>query len=1226
MQKADPASPLVTSRESTYSDGRFSGIVTTASAMSIQRAAAQTRTMGERTGTPSPRGVSVDKGIGVKTRRRKSRDATSTTKRSSRQSSAHTSTSAGGARDDEKLLDFIETSGVSKSTSQPMNKTSLTASRIPRISAEFDRGKLSLSAQENIPINANKRLSSKLISSASKSLTLTPLDISRAGNLAEAEQLRSPNSTTYDSQLSAGRSPCGNDRFHSPSTSSFALGRHMSTLSTQSSIQVLSPYSDAWGQNSSVAAEKVNQQGHTTQSFPPEYFSPSSTPRPRGASVTSAASSFVSRRSNLASTTLAKGSGSPYRHQNYPSSVTSLASRDHQPRSKESGAYDGLSEKDRLLNQLLASLTLVDSQSYESFHSLEEVESYKKEIIRVEKRVIDVQHKLKVEMRVRDAAEKLRRAGTRKAQHDRNQSVASNHGFALTSSHSLAASLASTTAPTDAGQVEIDVVTATKRTDAICKELIELKEKAMLLRRRLLEHQTRVLALRLNALEAENADRWQAMEEEENDKVGANLAMEELEKVRDKLQRVEQNWEHEKRDREEEVSRWRKKYEEEKVLWKEEHEGRLHEWDKKMMEAERHFEISSQQIKEDHGKASRAESVMRRDVEVELEKQAALSALREKETIEMRAQIEQFEFEMTAERKIMQSRQQLFTAFEKRLNRAETRLREQDDRCAQLLGKVDGREEMDKMLDQIKSGYGAVKKEKTAGQDIDELISSITTHIGDMEDELHRGGGGGGGEQGYDGNTIHALETRLETTEEELESWKREAESAKRSLAAMQRQSSISLVNSARLSTNFRSPKLRSGSFLSAQTTTEAESRLALMERKSAALEEELIEARTQAGVRDPPNSPPIKVAGSSSSTGDVRDLETYSHALQNLASILPNLDPNCTDLHYIEDCLHRAGSVQIKQETPAKASQRDDVEERCQEVVVKSRALVSVSSRLVDRSLNLEAQREDFERAVVVMEEKCTDLRSALEDLKRGKATQLAREKKLQSAVSELRKSLSVKGTLDFGFPGSRSSVASTSRGGNASILIFRAPSQNHNPSATTVSKRRKMPQPLSIAPTTNSLSFTPSSSFSDPSTAAISTPSAATKKIRSLPKTPASTTFSSPQFPHRTITLGMDDEQLRVRIRDLEIALIQSKSKNSSPTPSFSQDSGAQDELIKELEENRRELEYVKGVESRQRIDLLDELTSLTGELAEARAHLRNEQRKNMLAMNHDRDSSSS
>jgi hypothetical protein len=838
-----------------------------------------------------------------------------------------------------------------------------------------------------------------------------------------------------------------------------------------------------------------------------------------------------------------------------------------------------------MLEQLLASLALIDSRPYKSLQSIEEVEWYKKELARVEKRNIDVQHKLKVELRVRDAADKLRKTGLRRAQHvglpGAARSVSNQESGG--SHHSHMASIASAVDQMDAAQAEAGVAEATKRADAITRELIESKEEALILQKKLLEHQTRTLALRVSALEEEQAERLQAIEEEEKSKVGVNLAIEEVDKMRDKLSRAEKSLEHERRDREEEVARWKKKYETESVQWKKRqgvYESKYEQkWKEQLEEAQRQHEVALKQMQKDHGAVLAKETNQRIEVEGQLAEQLlVVSQLKGRQS-----ELEQLELEMTAERNIMTTRQQLFVAFEKRLNRAEKRLREQDERCAQMLGKVDGRDEMDDMLERIKAGYGAVKKERTAGQDIDGLIDSLATHIGDLEDELHRAG-----KWHDDPSHRSALELQLENAERELEVWKSEAEAARKNLIAVQRQSVSSV---------------RSRNILNA-TATEAEARMALMERKNAALEAELAQTRLHSGVHDQTNSPSAKVAGA----GDARDMELLHNAIQALLCMLPALDPMNTDLRKLQMDLSQGSHQAMANMTV------NDAEENCHEVMDRSRALITVSTRLVDRTLASEGKQEAFESELIVMEQQCEDLRSALEDLRRGNASHKARERNLQTTVNELRKSLTAKSVVDMNMVHLDKLSHSLSSNDNIS-----RPSQSISSSSIAslasapASRRFKgIPKPLPIARSNSNLSFTSSSRINNgyPMAQSISMP----HKLATTSMTAASSAAPSvDKAPPRSMTLGMGAEQLRLRVRQLENDLIQAKAKvplhaTSPPTHAIE----LQQELVRELDEHRRELDYVKGVESKQRIDLLDELTTLTEELSVARAQLRAEKRK--------------
>ncbi|SPO24088.1 uncharacterized protein UTRI_03365_B [Ustilago trichophora] len=145
--------------------------------------------------------------------------------------------------------------------------------------------------------------------------------------------------------------------------------------------------------------------------------------------------------------------------------------------------------------------------------------------------------------------------------------------------------------------------------------------------------------------------------------------------------------------------------------------------------------------------------------------------------------LRELELAVGAERRIMAERDELFHAFERRLESAEQRLQEQDKRCARMLGKLEGREEMDDLLERIKAGAAGVfaKKEKTAGQDIAALLSSLETHIGDLELELARANAQISGSPRHSvaapdapAATVH--HAQLEASFQEVQLWKTEAE------------------------------------------------------------------------------------------------------------------------------------------------------------------------------------------------------------------------------------------------------------------------------------------------------------------------------------------------------------------------------------------------------------------------------------------------------------------
>ncbi|KAE8223600.1 hypothetical protein CF319_g3386 [Tilletia indica] len=154
-------------------------------------------------------------------------------------------------------------------------------------------------------------------------------------------------------------------------------------------------------------------------------------------------------------------------------------------------------------------------------------------------------------------------------------------------------------------------------------------------------------------------------------------------------------------------------------------------------------------------------------------------------------QFHDLELAVSVERRQMAERDELYHAFELRLENAEKRLRAEDERCARLLGKLEGRDTMDDLLERIKTG-ATVAKKRTAGQDIAELMTSLSEHITDLADELTRTGGGAAGlkrglssEDNSAGNAqeqIQSLEEEVELLEAEAVKWKRDADQVRQTL------------------------------------------------------------------------------------------------------------------------------------------------------------------------------------------------------------------------------------------------------------------------------------------------------------------------------------------------------------------------------------------------------------------------------------------------------------
>lgn len=97
------------------------------------------------------------------------------------------------------------------------------------------------------------------------------------------------------------------------------------------------------------------------------------------------------------------------------------------------------------------------------------------------------------------------------------------------------------------------------------------------------------------------------------------------------------------------------------------------------------------------------------------------------------------------------------------------RLQQQHHYCERVLGKADGREEMDGLLDQLKASYSAastpppLEKSRAAAEDMERIVSHLEEHISDMAEGLARAGASGLG-----GNVIAQLEDHIEELESQL--------------------------------------------------------------------------------------------------------------------------------------------------------------------------------------------------------------------------------------------------------------------------------------------------------------------------------------------------------------------------------------------------------------------------------------------------------------------------
>ncbi|PWN34814.1 uncharacterized protein FA14DRAFT_188861 [Meira miltonrushii] len=1345
------------SRESVYSTTSSLGVsanvvVATANAVSIQRMANPARTIASNATaaqsrpTKAAQGPSVDKGIGVKTRR-KSRESTSSEKRrprSNRNSSAPSEKAANVSmtsnsdqgQNDKKIGVSSVNNDDSKSNEKP-TKRSLTAT--PRFPTAM---------QEGLGANHKSHNEERSGSTSTKNNMdrLTPLDIPRANRTISGQSnqsISSVSSAISDSNLD------GMSGKYSLSPSGISA---TSLLANES----LDPLSETWGRNSNLSGQSTDLEERllsiTGMRFPhDETKSVTTTEKDFKLTIDAPSENGGAERGKLGATkTLemkkilskmgdrvasARSGSSPgistYDLANgIPLQRATQSTSPLTPNSQTGSAFKMATPitKDALLMELLASMSLVDAQSFKALGSLEDVEILKRNLTRVERDIGDVQLKLKVHIRVRDAANKVRKASARprngSGSHAHSASISSAVNTPITPSfssttmkdsfgnHSRRISSSSTSAgvtPSDVQQSEADAAAATKKVDHISRKLLELHAEAAKLRRQLLEHHAKILATRIETLESSLQQhdqlRQQEDDKEEESKVGALLAADELDRLRDKHARVEQALKHEQEDRQKEIERWRKKYDEDTQLLKNQH---------KTLQDDHSRNIK--QLQDQHSKHSTTANKTQQSLEERIHSQDKELEERQKKYEELQRQMEQLDFETTAERNIMNQRQQLFSAFEQRLERAEKRLREQDDRCARMLGKAEGREEMDDLLNQIKYGTsGAPKKEKTAGQDIDGLIDSLTTHINDMEDELERatmnglrgdaGESDGEGQQrsaprgmsSYDSDyadTIEKLNGELHGAQREAEEWRIQAESAKRRLANIQRQSAISMTSTTngRLSvTGWNAGQSSYGSGFAgrrpsngtstlmrlsgpSRSAAELEARITLLERRNAALEAELSHAREEGTSIDTTpeslgkeNSSFTKVAGNADSAYNSMKLRSpksssgstdlFTKTVGTLLELLPALDQGTTDLHEIQEELE---SMPRNEGIDTKPSNAKEI---CRIVVDRTRAALSVSRSLVGKLLALEMEKRDMEEELEAVHGEHEEMKVAMEDMRNGHASQMqiieaskTREQQLQTALSGLEVELEeTRKQMRQQLASAQTSLTPTSatmqtspslasminsqashivplqqrrnimpvhKGSTMLVAPSNASSNGQSPSSMRGTTALPVNPPL-VSPSSSKFSL--SSTLQTTSTPAPShpawSPSVAgngtamnlseitPSKPSSIPKRTRTDTMASGATP-RTMMLGMGTSEMMERIRSLEADLAYAKI-HSNRSKAEEVERGEMDErliaLQNELESNRMEMEEIRNVESRQRIDLMEELTNLTTELSDARAQLR-------------------
>ncbi|MCO5549576.1 hypothetical protein L7F22_003048 [Adiantum nelumboides] len=1366
------------SRESVYSTTSSLGVsanvvVTTANAVSIQRMANPARTIATNTTTathtrPSraTQGPSVDKGIGVKTRR-KSRESSSSERRrpkSNRNSSVPSEKAANvsvtlhsdqGQNDERKGANSVN-NDESKASEKPAKRSLTTTPRFPTAMQE------GLGANnKNHDEDKSGSSRSKLSFAKNNTDRLTPLDIPRANQTNSAQSNRSISST----------SSAVSDTHLDGMSGKYSLSQSGLSANSVFGNEDLDPLSETWGRSTSISGQSF-EEDEQLLSMGALSFSPTSIVSPLETNSVAAkeipnkdfkltieapsdnggaeGGKFGTTRSiEMNSTTLKKVSkvgervasersgSSPtltsYNHDNgIPSQRLTKSTSPSTTITKSQIKMGMPMTKDALLMELLASMSLVDAQSYKALDSFEDVEVLKRNLARVEREIGDVQLKLKVHIRVRDAANKVRKASTRprngSGNHIHSASISSAAATPITpsfssttvkdssSNHARRISTSSTSAiatPSDVQQSEADAAAATKKVDHISRKLLELHSEAGKLRRQLLEHHARILASRIETLEStlQHHDqlRQQEDDKEEESKVGALFAVDELDRLRDKHARVEQALKHEQEDRQKEVERWRKKYEEDTQMLKNQH-----------ITLQDDHSRNIKQLQDQHSKHSKTATETQQCLEERIFSQDKELEERQRKYEELQKEMEQLDFETTAERNIMNQRQLLFSAFEQRLERAEKRLREQDDRCARMLGKAEGREEMDDLLNQIKYGAsGALKKEKTAGQDIDGLIDSLSTHINDMEDELERATMNGlrgdrddsdgegqsraapKGMSSYDSDyaeTIDKLNGELHGAQREAEEWRIQAESAKRRLANIQRQSAISMTSTAngRLSvTGWNAGQSTYGSGFagrrpsngtstlmrtsgpSSRSAAELEARITLLERRNAALEAELAHAREEgASIDTTPesfgkeNSSFTKVAGHSEFSYNSMKLRSpkssngstdlFTSTVGTLLELLPALDSDSTDLHEIQEELESMPRNEGIDTGPSNAK------EICRIVVERTRAALFVGRSLVGKLLALEMEKRDIEEELSAMQSEHEEINVAMEDMRNGHASQMqiieagkTRVEQLQTALSGLEVELEeTRKQMRQQLTSTQTNLTTTSTAMqtspslaslinsqashivplqqrrnfmplNKSATMLTAPSNassNGQLSPSSMRGTTALPvHPPLVSPSSSKFSL--SSTIHTASTPATSHPawspsvagngttvnlnneSTSSKQLSSIPKRNRTDTITSTATP-RTMMLGMGTNEMMEKIRALEADLAFAKIHSNRSKAEEVERSQMDERLIalqNELESNRMEMEEIRNVESRQRIDLLEELTNLTTELSDARAQLR-------------------
>lgn len=352
-------------------------------------------------------------------------------------------------------------------------------------------------------------------------------------------------------------------------------------------------------------------------------------------------------------------------------------------------------------------------------------------------------------------------------------------------SASIGRNRSATFTSTSVGKAEVDAeasaLAASENVDKVAEELLSISERTSHLRKIVTEHQAAILAFRVDSLENERR-----LEMNRKSRVDGNdlknkfrerekSLMDQINQTRKELSEV-RNLE---RNRKQEVNEIRTQLQNTLNLRKQDQDDNLElrnaldlasrnrasEGEKQgLIEVENALKDAQQRLVEAQDSERKAimerNSLEKRSSEAESsrnhlnqESSTSLTKLRndlrncettlEVTTNQLReAEIKHRDLERSfqKEKKLFEERALLFHEFERNLNQTEETLKGEEKRLAEMLGKVDGREEMDDLLSMIKSGGNANKKDKDrlAGQGIEDLLRNVSEHIQDLGEELKR--------------------------------------------------------------------------------------------------------------------------------------------------------------------------------------------------------------------------------------------------------------------------------------------------------------------------------------------------------------------------------------------------------------------------------------------------------------------------------------------------------